>query len=196
MKLLAIDGSYRKGGITDQTVTALIEEAKRADITIMAPIYLRDRSINFCLNCRQCTQKKGEKRGECPQKDDMEEILKQIDAADVIVLAAPVNFYNVNAITRRFMERLTPYAYWPWGKGAPSSRKKGKKKKAILVTSSAMPAFLGRFFTGAIRALKGIAGVVGAKTVGTIFIGLVGSAEKESIGNRIAPQIRKIIGKL
>ena len=38
--------------------------------------------------------------------DDMKTILAQYKDADAIVFGAPVNFYNVNAVTRRFIERL------------------------------------------------------------------------------------------
>ena len=54
------------------------------------------------------------RRGKCVHNDDMDEILRAVDAADAVVLAAPTNFFNVNALTRRFIERLVPYAYWPW----------------------------------------------------------------------------------
>ena len=29
------------------------------------------------------------------------------------------NFFNVTAVTRRFIERLICYACWPWGKKDP-----------------------------------------------------------------------------
>ena len=57
-RILAINGSYRDDGITDQTVEALAQavEAGGAEVEI---ILLRDYPIGFCLNCRACTQQPG-----------------------------------------------------------------------------------------------------------------------------------------
>jgi hypothetical protein len=57
-------------------------------------------------------------------------MLEKIDAADAVVLASPVNYYNVTAIFRKFLERLLGYAYWPWGQAAPTGRKTKAGKKA------------------------------------------------------------------
>jgi multimeric flavodoxin WrbA len=172
MKIIGIVGSYRKGGIIDQAVDETLAAAKERGAST-EKIYLIDRHIEFCTNCRACTETAGPHRGECVLNDDMASILDKIDSADGIVLGAPVNFYNVNAVTRRFMERLVGYAYWPWGQGGPKMRSKHKNKKAVLITSTAMPAIMGRIFTGAVRALKITAQTLGAKPVATIFLGLI-----------------------
>ena len=51
-RILAINGSYRDRGITDQAVDHISEElqALGADVE---HIRLRDYPIEFCLNCRQ-----------------------------------------------------------------------------------------------------------------------------------------------
>jgi putative NADPH-quinone reductase len=168
--VVAIVGSYRKGGTVDSAVDAILEGAKSRGAEV-SKIYLLDKHIEFCTNCRSCTQMVGPERGKCVQQDDLESILSQIEAADAVVLGAPINFFNVNAMFRRFMERLVVYTYWPWDKpGAPSTRTK-VTKKAALVTSAAMPGFLIRLSTGAPRALKVTARVVGAKPIATLCIG-------------------------
>ena len=108
----------------------------------------------------------------------MADILRRMDEADGLVLGSPVNFGDVTALTKRFQERLICHAYWPWDpKGAPKLRNKAKTKKAVLVTSSAAPAFLGRLMMHSLGSLKKIADVVGARTVGTLYIGLAGDRE-------------------
>ena len=78
----------------------------------------------------------------------------------------------------RFQERLICYAYWPWDpKGIPKLRNKAKTKRAVLVTSSAAPALLGRLMMHSVGSLKKIADVVGAKCVGTLYLGLAGDRE-------------------
>ena len=104
-------------------------------------------------NCRQCVQIPGEERGKCAQQDGLEAVLSSIEAADAVVLASPVNYYNVTALYRRFLERLLGYCYWPWGQNAPKARTQLEPHKAVLVASAGMPGFLIPLATGAARAL-------------------------------------------
>jgi len=178
-KVLGIVGSYRKGGIIDSLVSETLSSAEKHGART-AKIYLIDKHIEFCMNCRRCTQEPGAERGKCIHEDDMESILRECEDSDALVLGAPVNFFNINAVTRRFMERLVCFAYWPWGtRGGPKMRMKSKTRKAVLITSAAMPAFLGRIFTGAPRALRIIADTMGAKPVVSLFVGLI--AENEHV---------------
>jgi len=171
--IVAIVGTYRKGGVIDTAVDEILRAASDAGAQT-SKIYLVDKHIEFCTNCRGCMQNPGFKRGACRHNDDMAGILDQLDSADGLVLASPVNFYNVTAVTRRFMERLAVYGYWPWGKGAPKFRVAKSVKKALLVTSSAAPAFIGRiFYRPALTALKGIAQCFGAKVVDRLYLGMV-----------------------
>ena len=175
-RIVAINGSYRKGGITDQAVKAIAEAARKLGAEIKV-IGLLEKRIEFCTNCRLCNQKPGEQRGFCLLKDDMNEILDEVDAADALILAAPINFFYITAISKRFLERLICYAYWPWGMKIPKMRVKTKNKKALLITSTAMPAFFGRFLTGGMKALKIMADTLSVQVIGSLFIGLA-SMEK------------------
>lgn len=172
IKVVAITGSYRRGQIIDSMVEAILEGAREMGAETHT-IRLLDQHIEFCTNCRACTQEPGTHRGACVHKDDLEAILSRIDAADAIVLGAPVNAFNVTAIFRRFLERLTVYAYWPWSKpSGPVLRTKHMAKKALLVSSAAMPGFLLPLATGSPRALKLAAKQLGARPIGKLWIGL------------------------
>lgn len=129
IKILAINGSYRDDGITDQTVEALAQalEAAGAEVEI---ILLREYPIEFCLNCRACTQQPGAAPGECVHHDGMQELIDKIERADCYILAAPTNFGSVTAIFKRFMERLVVYAYWPWDMNGPSIEKRRRQRKS------------------------------------------------------------------
>ena len=127
-RLLAVNGSYRENGAIDQAVKVAMETVSEAGAAIEI-IYLRDFPIEFCHNCRQCTQVPGEAPGSCVLQDRMHELIEKIEAADGYILASPTNFYSVTAVFKRFMERLVVYAYWPWGSHAPKLRKKKKHKK-------------------------------------------------------------------
>lgn len=195
-KILGIVGSYRKGGIIDSLVSEVLAGAQKQGAQT-EKIYLIDKRIEFCTNCRACTQDPGTDPPPCVLHDDMGEILTQWRQSDGLVIGSPVNFYNINALTRRFMERLICFAYWPWDshKG-PAMRTKARDKRAVLVTASAMPGFLGRLFTGAPRALKLIAQTMGARPVATIFIGLVAQQQKETLSEGARQKARQAGRKL
>jgi multimeric flavodoxin WrbA len=111
-KIVAIVGSYRRDGTIEHAVDAILQAAAEKGAET-EKIRLIESHIEFCRNCRKCTQLEGLQRGACVQPDDIEDILKKIEAADGLVLASPVNFFGVTAVTQRFMERLVCYAFWP-----------------------------------------------------------------------------------
>ena len=170
-KVVAILGTYRKGETIDQAVEAILEGARGRRASTHA-IYLTDQHLEFCKNCRQCTQEPGPERGKCQTRDDLESILTEIETADALVLASPVNFGNSTAIFRQFMERLIGCAYWPWGQAAPRARTHVHTLKAALVASSATPGFMIPLFTGTKTALRLTAKLLGAKPVASFWIGL------------------------
>jgi len=175
-KILGIVGSYRKNGIIDCMVTEALSSAEALG-AVTNKIYLSDAHIEFCKNCRKCTQEPGAEAGKCVHSDDFNAIMSKWKECDGLVIGAPVNFFNITAVARKFMERLACFSYWPWGQASPKMRSNNKDKMAVLITSAAMPSFMGRLFTGAPRALRLIAETMGAKPVKTIFVGLAALKE-------------------
>lgn len=190
-KIVAIVGSYRKGGTIDAAVEAILQGAREKGAET-STIYLTDRHIEFCTNCRKCAQSPGSERGKCAQQDDLEPILSEIEAADAVVLGSPVNCYNVTALFRRFLERLLGYANWPWGQNSPRARSRRQTRKAALVASSAMPGFLIPLATGAAKALRLTAKMLGAKSVGTLWIGLAAGEPQHPLSARTLARARRI----
>lgn len=170
-RILGIVGSYRKGGIVDQLVSEALAGAQASGASTHK-LYLLDEDLAFCTNCRTCAQEPGTETGRCVHHDSMDHILAQWKDSDALVLGAPVNFYNVNALTRRFIERLAVFVHWPWGQPGPRMRQATQNRQALLITSAAMPALLGRVFTGAPRALAMAARTMGARPIGCLFAGL------------------------
>lgn len=196
MKILAINGSYRDDGVTDQTVAALAEalEAAGAEVEI---IFLRTYPIEFCLNCRACTQQPGEAPEKCVLHDGMQELIDKIESTDGYILAAPTNFGSVTAIFKRFMERLTVYAYWPWNMNSPLFRKsQATKKKALLVSSCAAPGILGRWLLGTEKQLKMTAKVIGAEAVGTLFTGMIAKEQHPKLSEGVRARIKVLAGRM
>jgi multimeric flavodoxin WrbA len=182
---VAIVGTYRKGRVIDCAVSEVLKglEAEGVETTT---VHLLDAHIEFCTNCRACTQEPGEQRGPCVLKDDMAGILEKIDQADVVVLASPINFGTVTALMKRFVERLVCTAYWPWESQAyPKPRTKTKTRQAILVTSSACPGFIGRWLMpSSLSVLKHAAGSLSAKVYKTLYFGMVADAREDKLKDK------------
>ena len=62
--ILGLIGSYRNEGVVATLVEETLAEAARCGAATEA-IYLNDQNIEFCTNCRACTQEPGEARGAC-----------------------------------------------------------------------------------------------------------------------------------
>ena len=194
-KVVAIVGSYRRGGTTDTAVEAILAGAREKGAETQT-IYLTEHPIRFCTNCRKCVQALGETRRMCVQEDGLEAILQQIETADSVVLGSPVNFGNATAIFRRFLERLLGSAYWPWGQNAPTGRSKRMTRKAVLVATSAMPGFLIPIATGTGKALNMAATRLGAKTVGSLWVGLAAAEPHHELSARTREKTRHLGWKL
>lgn len=184
-RVVAIVGSYRKNGVTDGAVNVILE-ALRQKGTETEKIYLTDKRIEFCTNCRSCTQDKPEeRRGRCVLNDDMNDLLSKIDAADGIILASPINLSDATAIMKRFAERLIVYAYWPWGKMIPELRVKKRDKKAVTITSSSCYGRIGKIIMpGATSLMKRAAALMGAKVVKSLHFGRVCMAKDQRLNGK------------
>ena len=171
-RVLIINGSYREGGVIDQVVAemscVLAEEEVPYEV-----VELRKEEIDFCTNCRACTQQEGESPGECVQDDGMRAVIDKIESSNAFVIASPTNFYTVTALFKRFLERLVVYGYWPWGTDAPEFRKKSLDKRSVLVSSCAAPGLIGRLFYGSMKMLRECSKIIGARPVTTVFLGMV-----------------------
>lgn len=195
-RILAINGSYRDDGLTDQAIAVLLQAARDGGADV-EEVRLRDTPIEFCLNCRACTQEPGEQPGECVQQDAMSMLVAKIEQADALIFASPTNFGGVTALFKRFMERLIVYGWWPWGSASPKGRKSGlPQKPALLVASSAAPALLGRFTFSTVKQLKATARTVGARPVGTLYTGLASLQQQPSLPARSAKKAQQLIRRL
>ncbi|MFA5182202.1 MAG: flavodoxin family protein [Syntrophales bacterium] len=195
MKITAIVGTYRKGGMIDQAVDEILAAAREEGAETVK-IHLPDKNIEFCRNCRTCTQQEGPGRGECPLTDDMGALLDEIEGADAIVLASPMNFGTVTAVMKRFIERLVCFGYWKWGMMAPKVRNREKRKRAVVVATSAAPAIISRLFSKMIGLMENAAGLLGARTVGVLFIGMAAREQRQELGARTRHKASRLGKKL
>lgn len=101
-RVLIISASPRKMGNSE----LLCEELKKGAIEAghqVEKIRLQDKKIHYCQGCYACKE-----HNLCFQKDDMEELIAKMIAADCIVLATPVYFYSMAGQLKTMIDRTLP----------------------------------------------------------------------------------------
>lgn len=109
MKIMVLESSARKKGNTDLLADEFIRGAQAAGHNVEKE-YIGNRNIKGCSGCNGCRKN----MGVCVQKDDMVGLYPKLLEADIIVMASPVYFYNVNAQMKVVMDRT--YAIEPMWK--------------------------------------------------------------------------------
>lgn len=68
-------------------------------------VYLNDCTVNPCIDCRACLKRSMS----CPVRDDMQEIYKKLEAANILIIGTPIYWFGPSAQTKLFIDRLRPY---------------------------------------------------------------------------------------
>lgn len=97
--VIIISSSPRKGANSDTLCDQFYVGVLDAGHTV-EKIFINDKKINYCTGCGYCNTNK-----KCSQKDDMNEILDKMLAADIIVLATPIYFYTISGQLKTFIDR-------------------------------------------------------------------------------------------
>jgi multimeric flavodoxin WrbA len=118
MKALAICGSPRVGGNTEQLLRRCLERLSAKGIQGEL-VTLAGKSIQGCTACLSC---RGLTETRCAVDDDFNPVLDQILAADVVVVGSPVHFGSATPALSAVLDRA---GYVARGKGNPLSRKLG-----------------------------------------------------------------------
>ena len=116
MKIIAINGSPRKGWNTDILLHKAMEGAESVGAETEL-IHLYDLDFKGCRSCLACKVKDGASLGHCAVQDGLQPVLKKIAESDGLLLGSPVYFGDVTAQLRGLVERLIyPYANFDGGK--------------------------------------------------------------------------------
>ncbi len=100
MKILAINGSHRKGRNTARMLRLVLDEAARSGVETEL-LELMDYRIEYCVSCNQCLREPV-----CSiTGDDMQRVADKMLAADAIVIGSPVYFGNVTGKLKVFIDR-------------------------------------------------------------------------------------------
>ena len=99
MKVIGITGSPRRGGNTDLLLGEVLRGAVSKGAEVKT-IVLNDLTLTPCQHCDACLEK-----GKCRIEDDMQMVYRELEEADRIVLASPIQFMTVTAQAKAMIDR-------------------------------------------------------------------------------------------
>ena len=100
MKIIIVNGSYRKNGATALILNEMYQQLKEYNDVDVEMIHVADLELKFCSGCCICY-----KTGECIHKDDIENISLKIANADGVILGSPTYAGNVSAQMKVIIDR-------------------------------------------------------------------------------------------
>lgn len=102
MKIVAINGSARKGGNTAQLLTMVLDELAKAGHETEL-VEMSGHVVQGCIACYQCFERKNKC---CAVKTDMlNDCIDKMLTADAILLGSPTYFADVSANMKGLIER-------------------------------------------------------------------------------------------
>lgn len=101
-KIVILNGGPRMNGNTAALINAFTEGAQEAGHTVVR-FDLQKMNIHGCMGCCQGGKDKG---SPCTQKDDMERIYPDYQAADVVVFASPMYYWTITGQLKCAIDRL------------------------------------------------------------------------------------------
>ncbi len=129
--ILVISGGGRPNGNTEQLTASFIKGAEEAGHQVKKVSLLKVQ-VNGCIGCNACRHNG---RG-CVQRDGFQELLPQIEEADLLVFASPLYYWTISARLKALIERLYSIAQKDPAPPLGRYEKYPEKDCALLMTSA------------------------------------------------------------
>jgi multimeric flavodoxin WrbA len=155
-KAVLILSSPRKGSNSSALALALAEGLKEGGVRVET-VDLSGLNIGPCLSCGACRRN----GGKCAQMDGMQTVYPQLAAADILVLASPVYWFNMSGQLKIFLDRCYAVAL------SEEASLAGKTLAAALAYGDEDPLAAGA--VNAVRCLQDICRYTGARWGGCVY---------------------------
>ena len=188
--ILILNASPRHHGNISQMVEVMADECRQAGVEVQT-VTVQQLDIRPCLGCMKC---RAAHKCVLPE-DDAQRVLKLIQQADALVIAAPCYWGNIPGTLKLLFDRIVYGMMDESEKGWPLPLHKGKR--CVLVSTSTTPWPFNRIMhqsSGAIRAMKEVCRYSGLKTVATVEKG--GTRHDTTLSEKDERRCRKAVRKL
>jgi len=103
MKKVLIISSSLRGGSNSEILAHEAEKGARDSGNEVEFVNLKGKDIKFCIGCLSC-----QKTQKCVLKDDMADLIEKVKAADVLIFATPIYYYEMSGQLKTFLDRCNP----------------------------------------------------------------------------------------
>ncbi len=100
LKIVGILGSPRKNGNSEALLDAALKAFDKNNVRIER-IVLNNLDFRPCIECGGC-----DKTGICVLKDDLVNVYKKVKESDILIIASPIFFGNISALTKMLIDRF------------------------------------------------------------------------------------------
>ena len=144
LKLLAIKGSPRSNSNSSFMLDKIIDGCKEKAVTenieisekIIKPFMMDIKTCTACFNC--------DKTAKCVFNDDMTELLKDFDRADIVLLASPIYFNGMPSHIKKMIDRCQPIWASKYVLEEPIIDR-DKKRRSVLIGAAGAPGYEDQF---------------------------------------------------
>jgi len=133
MKITNVIGSPRSTGNSATIARLLLDSLKTAG-TQMRTFELNKLNYRGCQGCMACKTTSDK----CVVKDDLSEVLEEIQVSDVVIIASPVYFGDITAQTKGLIDRFFSYLK-PDYRNNPNPGRLAPGKKLIFILPQGNP---------------------------------------------------------
>jgi multimeric flavodoxin WrbA/putative sterol carrier protein len=155
-KVVALNGSpHESFGNTSQMV-AMLREGLNSQGCDLDELFLNRHHIEYCTGCALCLEK-----GACWIRDDHKTLVEQALAADAVILASPVYFFNVTGQMKTFLDRCLGYGHRPraaWKPGLAVTVSAGWGETSVAQYLGTVMRTFGAFPIGSLTAMAACPG--------------------------------------
>jgi multimeric flavodoxin WrbA/putative sterol carrier protein len=155
-KIVAINGSpHESFGNTSQMV-AMLREGLNSHGCDLDELFLNQHHIEYCTGCGLCLEKEA-----CWIRDDHKALVEQALAADAVILASPVYFFNVTGQMKTFLDRCLRYGHRPraaWKPGLAVTVSAGWGETSVAQYLGTVMRTFGAFPLGSLTAMAACPG--------------------------------------
>lgn len=106
MKVLVLNGSPKKVSDTMTMTNAFLKGLTEKGSYEVKTISVIDKNIRFCQGDLSCWFRQD---GHCIIQDDMNEILDEMAASDILIWSFPLYYYGMPAVLKTLLERTMPF---------------------------------------------------------------------------------------
>lgn len=100
MKIIIINGSHRKNGVTALILHEMYQKLETYPNVEIQFYHVADLNLKYCVGCCQCY-----KNGKCILNDDMEKLSENMETADGVIIGSPTYASNISGQMKVIIDR-------------------------------------------------------------------------------------------